>query len=327
MPKPQVYVTRVIPEAGMEMIRASSVAEVWERGSPPPYKVLLEKVAGLDGLVCLLTDRIDGALMDAAGDSLRVISQMAVGFDNIDIEAATERGIPVGNTPGVLTDTTADFAFTLLMAAARRIAEGERYVKAGKWKTWGPMLLMGQDIHRATLGLVGLGRIGKGMARRASGFGMRVIYSDPMVDETEAKELGAESYEFDDLLAESDFVSLHVPLTPETTHLMGEKEFKRMKPSAILINTARGPAVDSNALYHALKEGEIAYAALDVTEPEPISLDDPLLTLDNCLIVPHIASSSLATRSRMAVMAAQNLEAGLKGEELPHCVNPEVYRN
>jgi len=327
MPKPQVYVTRVIPEAGMEMIRASSVAEVWERGSPPPYKVLLEKVAGLDGLVCLLTDRIDGALMDAAGDSLRVISQMAVGFDNIDIEAATERGIPVGNTPGVLTDTTADFAFTLLMAAARRIAEGERYVKAGKWKTWGPTLLMGQDIHRATLGLVGLGRIGKGMARRASGFGMRVIYSDPMVDETEAKELGAESYEFDDLLAESDFVSLHVPLTPETTHLMGEKEFKRMKPSAILINTARGSAVDSNALYHALKEGEIAYAALDVTEPEPISLDDPLLTLDNCLIVPHIASSSLATRSRMAVMAAQNLEAGLKGEELPHCVNPEVYRN
>ena len=327
MPKPQVYVTRVIPEAGMEMIRASSVAEVWERGSPPPYKVLLEKVAGLDGLVCLLTDRIDGALMDAAGDSLRVISQMAVGFDNIDIEAATERGIPVGNTPGVLTDTTADFAFTLLMAAARRIAEGERYVKAGKWKAWGPTLLMGQDIHRATLGLVGLGRIGKGMARRASGFGMRVIYSDPMVDETEAKELGAESYEFDDLLAESDFVSLHVPLTPETTHLMGEKEFKRMKPSAILINTARGSAVDSNALYHALKEGEIAYAALDVTEPEPISLDDPLLTLDNCLIVPHIASSSLATRSRMAVMAAQNLEAGLKGEELPHCVNPEVYRN
>ena len=291
----------------------------------PPYEVLLEKVAGLDGLVCLLTDQIDGQLMDAAGGSLRVISQMAVGFDNIDIVAATERGIPVGNTPGVLTDTTVDFAFALLMAAARRIVEGERYVKDGNWVTWEPTLLMGQDVHDATLGLVGLGRIGQGMARRARGFGMRVIYSDPTADEAEGKELEAEAYELDDLLAESDFVSLHVPLTPETTHLMGKREFELMKPSAILINTARGPAVDPSALYQALKEGEIAYAALDVTEPEPISVDDPLLTLDNCLIVPHIASSSLATRSRMATMAAENLEAGLNGAELPHCVNPEVY--
>ena len=263
--------------------------------------------------------------MDAAGGSLRVISQMAVGFDNIDIVAATERGIPVGNTPGVLTDTTVDFAFALLMAAARRIVEGERYVKDGNWVTWEPTLLMGQDVHDATLGLVGLGRIGQGMARRARGFGMRVIYSDPTADEAEGKELEAEAYELDDLLAESDFVSLHVPLTPETTHLMGKREFELMKPSAILINTARGPAVDPSALYQALKEGEIAYAALDVTEPEPISVDDPLLTLDNCLIVPHIASSSLATRSRMATMAAENLEAGLNGAELPHCVNPEVY--
>ncbi len=325
MPKPQVYVTRAIPEAGLEKIRATSEAEVWEGNSPPPYEVLLEKVVGLDGLVCLLTDQIDGQLMDAAGGSLRVISQMAVGFDNIDIAAATERGIPVGNTPGVLTDTTVDFAFALLMAAARRIVEGERYVKDGNWVTWEPTLLMGQDVHDATLGLVGLGRIGQGMARRARGFGMRVIYSDPTADEAEAKELEAEAYELDDLLAESDFVSLHVPLTPETTHLMGKREFELMKPSAILINTARGPAVDPSALYQALKEGEIAYAALDVTEPEPISVDDPLLTLDNCLIVPHIASSSLATRSQMATMAAENLEAGLKGAELPHCVNPEVY--
>ena len=309
------------------MIRETSEAEVWGGGgnSPPPYEVLLEKVAGLDGLVCLLTDQIDGQLMDAAGGSLRVISQMAVGFDNIDIAAATERGIPVGNTPGVLTDTTVDFAFALLMAAARRIVEGERYVKDGNWVTWEPTLLMGQDVHDATLGLVGLGRIGQGMARRARGFGMRVIYSDPTADEAEGKELEAEAYELDDLLAESDFVSLHVPLTPETTPLMGKREFELMKPSAILINTARGPAVDPSALYQALKEGEIAYAALDVTEPEPISVDDPLLTLDNCLIVPHIASSSLATRSRMATMAAENLEAGLNGAELPHCVNPEVY--
>ena len=327
MPKSQVYVTRVIPDAGLEIIQATSDAEIWEGETPPPYEVLLEKVAGLDGLVCLLTDQIDGALMDAAGGSLGVISQMAVGFDNINIAAATERGIPVGNTPGVLTETTADFAFALLMAAARRIVEGERYVKDGKWVTWEPTLLMGQDIHDATLGLVGLGRIGQEMARRARGFGMRVIYSDPTAERAEAKQLDAEPRELDGLLAESDFVSLHVPLTPETTHLMGMREFKLMKPSAILINTARGAAVDSGALYQALKEGEIAYAALDVTEPEPISIDDPLLTLDNCLIVPHIASSSLATRSRMATMAAENLKAGLMGAELPHCVNPEVYRN
>ncbi len=325
MAKAKVFVTRIIPEAGLEKIHAASRAGVWEGEAPPSYEVLLNKVVGLDGLLCLLTDRIDGELMDAAGGSLRVISQMAVGFDNIDVAAATERGIPVGNTPGVLTDTTADFAFTLLMAAARRVVEGERYVKDGKWVTWGPTLFMGQDIHDTTLGLVGLGRIGKGMTRRARGFGMRVIYTDPLVDEAEAKEIGAEAYELDDLLAESDFVSLHVPLTSETTHLMGGKEFKRMKSSAILINTARGPAVDPSALYQALKEGEIAYAALDVTEPEPISVDDPLLTLDNCLIVPHIASSSLATRSRMAVMAAENLEAGLNGESLPNCANPEVY--
>jgi glyoxylate reductase len=327
MTEAKVFVTRVIPEAGLDKIRAASEAEVWEGEAPPPYELLLEKVVGLDGLVCLLTDRIDGELMDAAGGSLRVISQMAVGFDNIDVVAATERGIAVGNTPGVLTDTTADFAFALLMAAARRIVEGERYVRDGKWVTWGPTLLMGQDIHGATLGLVGLGRIGKGMARRARGFGMQVIYTDPLVDEAEAKELGAELREMDDLLAESDFVSLHVPLTPETRHLMGEKEFSRMKPSAILINTSRGPAVDPGALYTALKEGDIAYAALDVTEPEPIPASDPLLTLDNCLIVPHIASSSLATRSRMAVMAAENLEAGLNGERLPNCANPEVYRD
>ena len=327
MPKPRVYVTRVIPEAGLEIIRVASEAEVWEGETPPPYGVLLKKVPDLDGLVCLLTDQIDGALMDAAGGSLRVISQMAVGVDNIDVAAATERGIPVGNTPGVLTETTADFAFALLMAAARRIVEGERYVQDGKWLTWEPTLLMGQDVHSATMGLVGLGRIGQAMARRAGGFGMRVIYSDPTFDEAEDIGLGAEPRELNDLLAESDFVSLHVPLTPKTMHLMGKREFELMKPSAILINTARGAAVDPRALYQALKEGEIAYAALDVTEPEPISVDDPLLTLDNCLIVPHIASSSLATRGRMATMAAENLEAALSGEELPHCVNPEVYKS
>jgi glyoxylate reductase len=325
MAKPRVFVSRIIPDAGLEKIHEIADAEVWQDELPPPYETLLEKVRGVDGLVCLLTDRIDGGLMDAAGDQLKVISQMAVGYDNVSVPDATARGIPVGNTPGVLTDTTADFAFTLMVAAARRIVEGERYVKAGRWKTWGPTLLMGHDIFGATLGIVGFGRIGQGMARRASGFNMRVLAYDPTADEATAQALGVELRPLDDVLAESDFVSLHVPLTEETYHLVGERELKLMKPSSVLINSARGPVIDPRALYQALKHGEIACVALDVTEPEPIQADDPLLTLDNCLIVPHIASSSLATRGKMATMAAANLEAGLKGERLPNCVNPEVY--
>lgn len=307
------------------MIREAAEAEIWPGEIPPPYEVLLEKVRGLDGLVCLLTDQIDGRLMDAAGDNLKVISQMAVGFDNVDIQAATARNIPIGNTPGVLTDTTADFAFTLLVAAARRVVEGERFVKEGKWKTWGPTLLMGHEIHGATLGLVGFGRIGKGMARRAAGFNMRIVFCDPDVDEAAAKALGAENCSFEEVLARADFLSLHVPLNEDTHHLVGEDEFKIMKRSAVLINSARGPVVDPKALFTALKEGLISYAALDVTEPEPIGMDDPLLTLENCLIVPHIASSSIATRTKMATMAAANLAAGLMGERLPNCANPEVY--
>ena len=325
MPKPRVFVSRIIPDKGLEMIREVADAEIWPGEIPPPYEVLLEKVGGLDGLVCLLTDQIDGKLMDAAGDNLKVISQMAVGFDNVDIQAATARNIPIGNTPGVLTDTTADFAFTLLVAAARRVVEGERFVKEGKWKTWGPTLLMGHEIHGATLGLVGFGRIGRGMARRAAGFNMRIVCYDPQLDEAAAKALGAENCSFEELLAQADFLSLHVPLNEDTHHLMGEDEFKRMKRSAVLINSARGPVVDPKALYTALKEGLISYAALDVTEPEPIGMDDPLLTLENCLIVPHIASSSIATRTKMATMAAANLAAGLMGERLPNCANPEVY--
>ncbi len=249
---------------------------------------------------------------------------MAVGFDNVDVQAATAAGIPVGNTPGALTDTTADFAFALLMAAARRIAEAERFVRAGKWRTWGPMLLMGQDIHGATLGIVGMGRIGLAMARRAAGFDMRVIYAD-RDDVPEANAIGAQRRTFEEVLAESDFLSLHTPLTAETHHLINADALKRMKPTAVLINTARGPVVDSHALAHALTSGTIAYAALDVTEPEPIPMESPLLSLDNCLIVPHIASSSIATRTRIAVMAAENLLAGLAGERLPYCVNPQVY--
>lgn len=293
---------------------------------PPAREVLLQRVRGLEGLLSLLTDRVDAEVMDAAGPQLKVISNFAVGFDNVDVEAATARGIPVGNTPGVLTETTADLAFALLMAAARRIVEGADYVRAGRWRTWGPTLLLGYDVHGATLGIVGLGRIGQALARRASGFRMKVIYYDPYCDADKGAAVGAEvRCTLEELLAEADFVSLHVPLSAETHHLIDARALSRMKPTAVLINTSRGPIVNPDALYEALVAGQIAYAALDVTEPEPLPADHRLLTLPNCLVVPHIASASWATRTRMAVMAAENLLAGLRGERLPNCVNPEVY--
>jgi glyoxylate reductase len=326
MSAPRVYVTRIIPEGGLRLVREACDAEIWEGETPPPRKVLLEKVRGVDGLLSLLTDRIDAELMDAAGPQLKVISNYAVGYNNIDVEAATARGIAVGNTPGVLTDTTADMAFTLLMAAARRVVEGADYVRAGKWRTWGPTLLLGRDIHHATLGIIGFGRIGRTVAKRAQGFEMEVLFYDPLVsaDDAEAQELGATSVDLDTLLARSDFVTVHVPLMDETHHMIGTEALHKMRSTAILINTSRGPVVDPDALYQALKEGEIAYAALDVTEPEPINMDSPLLSLPNCVIVPHIASASIATRTRMAEIAAQNLIAGLRGESLRAWVNPEV---
>ena len=326
MAKLRVYVTRIIPQAGLDMVRAFCEAEVWAEETPPPREVLLEKVEGVDGLLALLTDTVDAALMDAAGPQLKVISNCAVGYDNIDVAAATARGILVTNTPGVLTDTTADFAFTLLMAAARRVVEGMDYVRAGKWRTWGPLLLLGQDVHHATLGIIGMGRIGSGMARRAQGFDMRVLYYDPYCRQEKGEEFGAQCVDLDTLLAASDFVSVHVPLTPETHHLLSVEQFKRMKPSAILINTARGPIVDPDALYEALKNGEIAYAALDVTEPEPLPADHKLLTLPNIIVCPHIASASVATRTKMATMAAENLIARLQGKRPPNPVNPEVLK-
>ena len=326
MKKPRVFVTRVVPEGGLVPIRAACDADVWPEELPPPRPVLLEKVRGIDGLLCLLTDQIDGALMDAAGPGLRVISNHAVGYDNVDVAAATARGIPVGNTPGILTETTADFAFALLMAAARRVVEGAGYVRAGRWRTWGPMTLLGHDIHGATLGLVGMGRIGQAMARRAAGFGMRVIYHDPYTETARGAADGAVPVDtLDALLAEADFISLHVPLTEDTHHLIDVQALGKMKPTAVLINTSRGPVVDTEALYDALEADRIACAALDVTDPEPLPADHKLLALPNCLVVPHIASASWATRTRMAVMAAENLLAGLRGERLPNCVNPEVY--
>jgi len=284
----------------------------------------MEKVHGAEGILCLLTDKIDAPVLESAGPQLKVVSNHAVGFDNIVVADATARGIPVGNTPGILTDATADFAFALLMAAARRLTEAERYLRAGKWVTWGPSTLLGMDMVGKTLGLVGFGRIGQAVAKRASGFEMRVIYFDPHAAPPPGEKARPVT-SLDSLLRESDFVSLHTPLTAETRHLVNADFLSRMKPEAILINTSRGGVLDQDALYDALKAKRIFAAALDVTEPEPLPLDCPLLTLENCLIAPHIASASTYSRDMMAFLAAQNLIAGLKGERLPHCVNPEVY--
>jgi lactate dehydrogenase-like 2-hydroxyacid dehydrogenase len=260
--------------------------------------------------------------MDAAGPQLKVISNYAVGCDNIDIVAAAQRGVKIGNTPDVLTDTTADLAFALLMAAARRLVEGVDFVRAGKWVSWGPKLLLGQDIHGATLGIVGMGRIGRAMARRARGFNMNVLYFDSQAESAEI-EGARRARSFDELLLAADYVSLHVPLTGETHHLIGADALRKMKRSAALINTARGHVVDTEALYHALRDGEIAYAALDVTDPEPLPPDHKLLTLPNCIVVPHIGSASVVTRGKMAMMAAANLLAGVHGETPPHLVDAE----
>jgi glyoxylate reductase len=297
MPKPKVFVTRRIPAKGLDLVLQGCNARVWPEPLPPSRQVLLEHVRGIDGLLCLLTDRIDDEIMDAAGSQLKVISNHAVGYDNIDVPAATRRGIPIGNTPGILTETTADFAFALLMSAARRLVEGHQNVRSGGWKTWDPLFLLGVDIYGATLGIVGFGRIGQALARRAAGFNMRILFYDPTPPApAEAAQLNARSVDLDTLLAESDFVSIHTSLNPQTYHLFDHRLFARMKPSAILINTARGPVVDQQALYEALSGGLIAAAAIDVTDPEPIPLDSPLLTLDNLLITPHIASASRATR-------------------------------
>ena len=323
---PKVFVARRIPEDGIEPILAACDARVWEDDLPPPRAALLEAIRGCDGVLTLLTDKVDDEFLDAAGAQLKVVSNYAVGFDNIDVPAVTRRGIPAGNTPGVLTETTADLAFALLMAAARRLPEGDRYVRAGNWKTWGPLLLLGPDVHGATIGIVGFGRIGQAMAKRARGFGMTVVYHDVhRADAAVEAEHDATFLPLEELLPRSDFVTLHVNLTDQTKGLMNAEKLGWMKPTAVLVNTSRGPVVDGAALASALKAGTIFAAGLDVTDPEPIPMDHPLVGLDNCLIVPHIASASRATRGKMAEMAAANLLAGVRGERLPTPVNPEVY--
>ena len=324
--RPKVFIARLIPDEGIAPVVAATDARVWEDELPPPRAILLDAIRGCDGVLTLLTDRVDDEFLDAAGPQLKVVSNYAVGFDNVDVPVCTARGIPVGNTPGVLTETTADLAWALLMAAARRLPEGDRYVRAARWKTWGPLLLLGPDVHGATIGVVGFGRIGQAVARRAMGFGMTVLYHDVhRADPAVEAEFDATFLPLEELLAHADYVSLHVNLTPETRGLIDAEKLAWMKPTAVLVNTSRGPVVNGADLAEALRAGTIFAAALDVTDPEPIPTDDPLLSLDNCLVVPHIASASRATRRKMAEMAAANLLAGLRGDRLPTPVNPEVY--
>ena len=325
MTKPKVFVTRVIPDKGLDVVKGFCDVDLWGDELPPNREELLRHVRGVDGILSLLTDRIEGEVMDAAGEGLKVISNHAVGFDNIDVAAATARGIPVGNTPDVLTDATADFTFALMLSAGRRVLEADRFVRDGKWKTWGPLLLLGAELHGATLGLAGFGRIGRAVAKRAAGFDMRVIYYDPNETKPEPG-IQASRVDFETLLAESDFLSIHTPLTPDTRHLIDSEALSKMKPTAVLVNTARGPVVDMEALYEALKHKRIFAAGLDVTDPEPLPADHPLLALENVTVMPHIASASTKARDQMSWMAAQNLIAGLKGEPLPNCVNPQVYQ-
>jgi glyoxylate reductase len=322
--KPKVFVSRVIPEAGLQKIRDNCEAEVWADPLPPPAAVLRQKVVSCEGLVSLLTDKIDAALLDAA-PRLRVVSNYAVGFNNVDVDAATQRGVAVGNTPGVLTDATADMAFCLLIAASRRLVDGHQYAQAGKWKTWEPLGHLGQDLVGRTLGIVGMGRIGAALARRCrGGWDMRVLYYDVYKNEKAEKELGAQQVDFDTLLAESDFVSVHTDLNEQTRGMFGHEEFRKMKRTAVFVNTARGPLVDQKALVQALQSGTIFAAGLDVTDPEPPALEDPLLRLPNAIVAPHIASATVGTRNAMAEICAKNLIAGLEGRKLPAWVNPEV---
>jgi glyoxylate reductase len=319
----RVFVTRSLPGDALDGLASRVELRVWpERRAPAPDE-LRAAVARCDGLVCLLTDRIDAALFDAA-PHLRAVSSVSVGVDHVDLAAATARGVPVGHTPGVLTETTADLAFALLLAAARRVAEGDRMIRAGAWvpeRVWEPDMLLGRDVHGATLGLVGLGAIGQAMARRAAGFGMRVL----AWSRTRRDVAGVEWCELPDLLARADFVSVHVALTAETRGLLDAAALARMKPGAILVNTARGGIVDEAALAESLRTGRLGGAALDVFAREPLDPASPLLDLANVVLTPHVGSASLATRSRMAALAVRNLEAALAGERMPHCANPAVY--
>ena len=324
--KPKVFITRKIPENGIEMLKEHFEVEVWEDEHEIPREVLLEKVRDADALVTMLSERIDAEVFDNA-PKLRIVANYAVGYDNIDVEEATRRGIYVTNTPDVLTNATADFAWTLLLATARRLIEADRFTRSGEWKrrgvAWHPLMFLGHDVYGRTIGVVGFGRIGQAVARRAKGFGMRILYNSRTRKPGVEKELGAEFRPLDELLSESDFVVLAVPLTKETYHMIGERELKLMKPTAILVNIARGKVVDTEALVRALKEGWIAGAGLDVYEEEPY-YNEELFSLNNVVLAPHIGSATFGAREGMAELVARNLIAFKSGEVPPTLVNREV---
>ena len=323
-PRKKVFMTRAIDAAALARLGAAAEVALWPGEMPPSALQLRAVLSQADAILSMVTDKLDAPAI-ANASRLRVISNLAVGVDNIDLEAATRAGIAVGHTPGVLTEATADLAFGLLMATARRIAEGDRHVRAGKWRTWGPMTLLGRDVHSSTLGIIGLGAIGQAMARRASGFGMQVLYLKRQAKRPAGDKIaGALGVSLRRLLAESDYVSVHVPLTVKTRHLMGPREFSLMKPGAIFINTARGAVVDQAAMLKALKSGRLAGAGLDVTDPEPITANDPLLRLDNVVITPHIGSASIATRAQMAAIAVGNILDVFAGRLPRFCANPGV---
>jgi glyoxylate reductase len=311
-PAVRVFVTRRLPGGALDRLTAQHEVEVWPERLPPPRDQLLARAPELEGLLSLLTDPIDAELIESA-PRLRAISNYAVGVDNVDVEAATARGIPVGNTPDVLTDSTADLALALMLGIGRRLAEGDAFVRAGEWKTWQPDLLLGHDLHGATVGIVGYGRIGQAVGRRLEGFGCELLTTS-----------GSGGVPLEELLENSDFVTLHCPLTPATQGLIDDAALHRMKPTGYLVNTARGPIVDTDALARGLHAGELAGAALDVTDPEPLPGDHPLLDAPNLLVVPHVGSATHATRGRMADMAVDNLLAGLAGEPMPHSVTPRA---
>jgi len=326
MPKRKALVTRALPEAGMRLMREACALRVWEEDRPIPRLTLLDWARGMEGIACLLSDPLDAEVIASAGPGLKVIATMAVGYDNIDLPEATRRGIVVGNTPGVLTEATADLAWALLLALGRRVVEGDRLVRSGRWNGWGPIQLVGADLAGRVLGIVGLGRIGSAVARRAVGFGMEVIYHNRKPPAPEVKKnLNARYVGMDELLAASDFISLHCPLNEQSRHLIDAAALARMKPSAYLVNVARGPVVDEAALVEALRGRRIAGAAFDVYEREPV-LSPGLAELDNVVLAPHLGSANVTTRNRMAEMTAENLLAGLEGRMPPWCVNPEAVK-
>jgi len=323
--KKKIFVTRRLPSAAMELLEKNFEVECNPHDRVLSREELLEQVRDRDGLLPLLTDRIDSQVMTAAGPQLKIIANYAVGFNNIDVPAATARKIAVTNTPGVLTDTTADLTLALILGVARRLVEGDKFTRAGKYEGWAPLLFLGADVHHKTLGLMGFGRIGYAVAKRALGFDMRILYHDTRRADPELeKQVEAQYVDRDTLLREADYVSIHVPLTPETTRFMSTLEFSLMKPTAFIVNTARGEVIDEEALVEALKNGQIAGAGLDVFEHEP-AIHPALFPMDNVIILPHIGSGSVETRTKMGLMAAENLIAAFQGKVPLNCLNPEVY--